>query len=379
VIASGELSVRILLDYRPALRQRTGVGAYVHETARALVATAPPDEALVLFSSSWKDRLDGQAVPGAQIVDRRVPVRLLNLAWHRLGRPAVERLAGGGFDVVQGAHPLLIPSASAARLVTIYDLDFLDHPERSRREIRRDYPALTAEHARRADQVVVISTHTARAVESRLGVPASHISICVPGVSVPPARETDPPADGCVLFVGTLEPRKNLGVLLDAYARLVSRRPDTPRLVLAGRITPDSEPYLRRASSGVLAGRVEVPGYVDEATKRELFRRALVFVLPSHTEGFGLPVVEAMASGVPVIVANRGALPEVVGSAGYLVDPANAEELAAALEQLLTDAGMRRRLSEAGRERATRFTWASTAQAMREAWRQAMLHRSSRS
>jgi glycosyltransferase involved in cell wall biosynthesis len=368
--------VRILLDYRPALRQRTGVGAYVHETARALVATAPPGESITLFSSSWKDRLDPAALPGADTIDRRVPVRLLNFAWHRLGWPPAERLTGRRFDVVQGSHPLLIPSTRAARLVTIYDLDYLDHPERSRREIRRDYPALTAEHARRADQVVVISAHTARAVESRLGVPASRISICVPGVSMPPARDAEPAGDGCVLFVGTLEPRKNLGVLLDAYAHLVARRADTPRLVLAGRTTPDSEPYLRQANSGVLAGRVEVPGYVDEATKRELYRRALVFVLPSHAEGFGLPVVEAMASGVPVIVANRGALPEVVGAAGRLVDPGNPEELAAALEDVLGHRDMRLRMIEAGRDRARCFTWARTARSMREAWQKAILHRS---
>jgi glycosyltransferase involved in cell wall biosynthesis len=121
-----------------------------------------------------------------------------------------------------------------------------------------------------------------------------------------------------------------------------------------------------------------MPGYVDEATKRELYRQALVFVLPSHAEGFGLPVVEAMASGVPVIVANRGALPEVVGTAGRLVDPDSDEALAAALEELLASREMRLQMSEAGRERATRFTWAGTAHAMRDAWRQALLHRSGR-
>jgi glycosyltransferase involved in cell wall biosynthesis len=371
--------VRILLDYRPALRQRTGVGAYVHETVRALLETTPPGESVVLFSSSWKDRLATEpALHGAAIVDRRIPVRLLNLAWHRLGWPAVEQLAGTTFDVVQGAHPLLIPTRHAARLVTIYDLDYLDHPERTRAEIRRDYPALTAEHARRADQVVVISAHTAREVESRLGVPASHISICVPGVSAGAAREAEPDRGGCILFIGTLEPRKNLRVLLDAYGRLVGRRPDTPRLVLAGRITPEAQTDLQHARSSELAGRVDIPGYVDDATKQDLFRRALVFVLPSHTEGFGLPAVEAMAAGVPVIVANRGALPEVVGPAGRLIDPDDPEGLATTLQELLDNRDLRRGLSHAGRARARQFTWAATARAMRDAWRQALVHRQNR-
>ncbi|MCR4376179.1 MAG: glycosyltransferase family 1 protein, partial [Acidobacteria bacterium] len=99
--------MRILLDYRPALRQRTGVGEYVHELARALVATAPAggSESLCLFSSSWSDRLSPQVIPGATVIDRRVPVRVLNLLWHRAGWPPVEQLAGGAFDVAHAAHP----------------------------------------------------------------------------------------------------------------------------------------------------------------------------------------------------------------------------------------------------------------------------------
>jgi len=163
--------VRILLDYRPALRQRSGVGEYVHGLASAVAASAPSGDSLTLFSASWRDRLPASAVAGAGIVDRRVPVRALNFAWHRMEWPPIERLTGATFDVVQSAHPLLIPSRRAARLVTIHDLDFLDHPERTRAEIRRDYPALAASHARRADRVIAVSLATARAVEERLGVP----------------------------------------------------------------------------------------------------------------------------------------------------------------------------------------------------------------
>jgi len=172
--------VRILVDYRPALRDRTGVGEYIHETARALVRTAPADELLVLFSSSWKDRLAPDVVPGAAVVDQRVPVRMLNYLWHRREWPPVEWLAGG-VDVAQSSHPLLVPSPRAARLVLIADLDFLDHPERTHAEVRRDYPALSPGHVRRADHVIVISEHTAADVHERLDVPRSRLSICPPG------------------------------------------------------------------------------------------------------------------------------------------------------------------------------------------------------
>jgi glycosyltransferase involved in cell wall biosynthesis len=370
--------VRILFDYRPALRHRTGVGEYVHETARALIASAPAGERLTLFSSSWKDRLAPDAVPGAETLDGRIPVRLLHLLWHRREWPPVEWLGGAGHDVVHAAHPLLIPSHDAARLVTIYDLDFLDAPERTRAEVRRDYPALAADHAHRADHIVVISSHTAEAVERRLAVPASRLSICRPGAPVWPRRAEEPATNGCILFLGTLEPRKNLDVLLDAYASMLTTHPNLPPLVLAGSVPPSADRLVRRINEHPLAGHVELPGYVSDTEKEALFRRALVFVLPSHAEGFGLPAVEAMVVGVPVIAANRGALPEAVGPAGHLVSPNDAAALAQALTTILGDRSMRDRMREAGWAQAARFTWARTASGMRDAWRLAVEHRARR-
>jgi glycosyltransferase involved in cell wall biosynthesis len=304
-------------------------------------------------------------------------VTLLNFAWHRLEWPPVERLTGSSFDVVQAAHPLLIPSREAARVVTIYDLDFLDHPERTRAEIRRDYPALAAQHARRADHVVTISRHTASAIESRLGVEASRISICYPGSPAWPPRDTEP-ARGCVLFVGSLVPRKNLGTLFDAYERLLARMPDAPPLVLAGRQSDESAPIVARASRPPLAGRVELTGYVAPADRPAVYGRALVFVMPSHTEGFGIPIIEAMTCGVPVIAANAGALPEAVGQAGRLFDPGDSTGLSASLEDLLTNPAERRRLSEAGRAHARSFTWTAAAKGVRDAWTRAIAARNRR-
>jgi len=368
-------SLRILLDYRPALRERTGVGEFVHELARALVATGGPSESLTLFSSSRKDRLAPDVVPGARTIDRRVSVRGLNFAWHRLGAPSIERLTGETFDVVQGAHPLLIPSRRAARLVTIADLDFLDHPERTRAEIRRDYPALVAAHAARADHVIVISKFTADEAMRRLQVRADRLTICRPGAPDWEPREAEP-RHGHILFLGTLDARKNLGVLLDAYATLRAHWPDAPPLMLAGNITSASSALIERTRESVFGGRVSTPGYVSDDKRRELFRDALVFVLPSHNEGFGMPALEAMTAGVPVITANRGALPEVVGNAGRLFDPEDAAALCRLLKDVLTDTTTRRRMSEAGLAQAARFRWNDAAHAMRAAWKKALAARS---
>src|SRR4051794_25519420 len=161
---------------------------------------------VTIFSSSSKDRLtDSADLRGVHRVDRRIPVRLLNLAWHRLGWPPAERLAGDGFDVVHSLHPLLMPSRRAAQVVTIHDLNFLLHPERTRAEIRRDYPALARAHASRADRVIVVSHFTASEVERLLKIAPDRISVCSPGRPEWTPRGAAP-SNGYVLFFGTLEP-----------------------------------------------------------------------------------------------------------------------------------------------------------------------------
>jgi glycosyltransferase involved in cell wall biosynthesis len=331
------------------------------------VDTSPgPDEELVLFSASWKDRVAAD-LPGTTIVDRRLPNRALNFAWHRLGWPPVETVAGGAFDVAHAFHPLLIPARRAAQVVTIHDLDFLDHPERTAREIRRDYPALARAHAGRAHRVVTNSRATADDVQRRLDVPPERITVCPPGAPSWPRREQEPAA-GCLLFLGTLEPRKNLGVLLDAYERLLAVRPDAPPLVLAGPPTQAVSGLLARVARPPLAGRVELPGYVDETAREALYRRALLFVMPSHTEGFGMPVLEAMTVGVPVVVANRGALPEVAGNAGRRFEPDDGPALAAILSELVAAPAARQAMREAGWQQALSFDWKESAGRLRAAW-----------
>ena len=367
--------MRILLDYRPALRQRTGVGQYVHELATALLPRLRVAESLVLFSSSWKDRLDRDTLPGAGVVDVRVPVRILNLAWHRLEWPPVERFAGA-VDVAHSTHPLLLPSRRGViNVVTVYDLDFLDHPDRTRAEIRRDYPALSSRHAQRADIVVVISEHTAREAQTRLGVARERIVLCRPGAP-PPSEVARQEQAGPILFVGTIEPRKNLPTLFAAYEQLLTRAPDAPPLILAGASVEQSGQILGDLRAvRALAGRVEYRGYVSDAERQALYASASMLVLPSFHEGFGLPAVEAMQAGVPVITSTGGALPEVVGAAGITVDPADTAGFTAAMERLLADPVERQRRADAGRAQARLFSWSASAAILLDAYRDAFARR----
>lgn len=373
--------MRVLIDYRPALRERTGAGEYTHQLVHALTteygANGRHALEVSLFSSSWKDRLvDVGELGPVSVVDRRVPVRVLNLAWHRLEWPPAELLTGRRYDVTHSSHPLMLPARHAARVVTIHDLNFLAHPERTRAEVRRDYPALARRHAQRADRILVSSAFTAGEVERTLEIPKERIVVCPPGAPDWPARRV-PPANGYVLFVGTLEPRKNVGGLLDAYEQLTRSRP-IPELVLAGRATEDARPWLDRIARAPLAGVVRHVGYFDPSKRRELYEGARLLVLPSFEEGFGFPVLEAMTIGVPVVAARRGSLPEVLGDAGLLVDPDRPAEIADAIARLAGDEALAAECAARGVARSRGFRWDVTARAVYEAYRQAIDHHAHR-
>ena len=374
--------MRVLFDYRPALRERSGVGEYAHELAVALLKAEAAHASLLdltLFSSSWKDRLrPDPTLAKASIVDRQIPVRALNFAWHRLEWPPIESLVPGTIDVAHSLHPLLMPARRAARVVTIYDLNFLAHPERTRAEIRRDYPALARDHAQRADRVIVISEFTAGQVERLLGVPRDRMSLCPPGAPPWTPRSKAAANSSYVLFFGTLEPRKNLGVLLDAYERLAAGGKRLPPLVIGGKATDQAGPWLKRIARPPLSTCVKYIGYVDAERRRELYEGAKLLVQPSFEEGFGLPVLEAMTMGVPVVAANRGALPEVLGDAGTLVDAEDVVGFADAIDNMVNDPVNASSATARGLDRARLFSWDRTAATLITAYHAAIQRRAER-
>jgi alpha-1,3-rhamnosyl/mannosyltransferase len=217
-------------------------------------------------------------------------------------------------------------------------------------------------------------------IHAKLGVEADRIYLCSPG---PPAWQTlgrgpHLPANGYVLFVGTLEPRKNVAGLIDAYARLVGAGRPRPTLVLAGRATPDGRELLEAIQRPPLAGHVEHRGYVPTEERERLYAGARLFVMPSFDEGFGLPVLEAMAAGIPVVASTGGSLPEVLGDAGMLVDPSDVDGLAAAIDRMLNDSACALACAERGLRRAHEFSWSRAAEAARRAYIDATARRRAR-
>jgi glycosyltransferase involved in cell wall biosynthesis len=371
--------VHILVDYRPALRERTGVGEFVHELVVALAKSPVRNNSdqIAIFTNSWKDRPTpalASELPAVRIVDVKLPVRALLWSWNRLEWPPIEWFAGT-HDVVHSQSPLLIPASRAAQVVTVHDLDFLRHPDQMSAEIRRDYPALARSHAARADGVIVSSQYAAGEVTRELRIDPSRVHICPPGRpswadAVLLRRKESQRSGKHILFMGTLSLRKNVGTLLEAYARLRANMPDAPPLILAGHRTPASARWEARSGQPPLRGHVTITGYVDGARKIELYADASMLVLPSYEEGFGLPVLEAMACGVPVIVSSRGSLPEVAGAAATPIDPDDADGFAQAMQALLQrdTAGTIAR----GVAQAARYSWSACAVAARLAYASAI-------
>jgi glycosyltransferase involved in cell wall biosynthesis len=309
--------------------------------------------------------------PSIPVEQLRLPRLALYESWHWLRRPSVER-ATGPVDVIH-ATGMAMPPPTAPIVVTVHDLAFLRDPARAtlrgsvffRRAIdlaRRDATLVICPSRTTIDDCVAQGFDPARlrlvpwGIEARPAAPAA-----VAGIR---ARFGLP--SRYVLWSGTIEPRKNLPVLLDAFERLAA--PDVA-LVLAGPQGWNEDIAARVARLG---DRVRAVGFVDPDSLRALHAGAEVFCFPSLEEGFGLPVLEAMAQGTAVITSSGTATEEVCGDAGLLVDPRDVDALAAALSTLLDDDDERRRLGAAGLARATgELTWAATATALGSVLREA--------
>jgi glycosyltransferase involved in cell wall biosynthesis len=257
-------------------------------------------------------------------------------------------------------------------VVTVHDLGFLAFPESHTAFQRWHLGWSTKRHVRLARAIVADSEATRRDLAARLGADPSQVYVAHLGVGssfrpsphlVAAARAAAgvPAGARFLLHVGTVQPRKNLPRLAQAFAQLATRYPDL-HLVLSGARGWGSEAAAAGSLRSDHPNRVHVAGYMEEALLPGLYSAAEATVVPSLYEGFGLTALEAMACGTPVVASNTSSLPEVVGDAGLLVDPLDTAALAGAIELVLTDEALASRLRRAGLERARQFTWDATAQ-----------------
>lgn len=373
--------MRIGFDLRPFLREETGVGVYFKNLLFEL-ARIDADNEYVLFSSSWKDRFPAAKIPpfkNRRFRDLRWPVKGVNFAWYRLGRPRLDTISGTRLDLTHSPTPLILPT-TGKKIVTVCDLFFMDFPGRADKEARRYFLKRTESSLRKADGIVTISEYTKKALIDRFGIGDERIKVTYLGLNdifKEPAgagavdtirRKFDLP-EGFLLFVGASEPRKNLPRLIDALAVVHERFGKIP-LVVVGRAGADQATLLDRIRSRGMERWIRLLGYLPDPDIRDLYHAASALVFPSYCEGFGLPLLEAMACGLPVAASGVSALPEIGGEAAVYFDPENVEDMAAKIILILGDARLRASLQAKGRERAKAFTWQKTARETLSFYRQ---------
>jgi glycosyltransferase involved in cell wall biosynthesis len=369
--------VRIGLDATPLLGQRTGIGRYVERLVAALPTVVPDDEVVATaFTLRGGRKLAGAVPPAVSVRSRPLPARLLRAAWQRGEWPPVELIAGR-LDVFHGTN-FVLPPGRAAGVVTVHDLAYLHYRETVSDDSAR-LRELVPRGLARARMVCVPSRAVARELQDAYRLPADRVQVTPLGVD--PAWATAAPATEArrrelgldrpyLLFVGTLEPRKNLDLLLRAFAAACAEDPDGPLLALAGPAGWGPELTLPAAT----AGRVARLGYLDEADLRSVVAGARALVFPSRYEGFGLPPLEAFAAGVPVVASDIPTTREIIGSdtdLARLVPPTDVEALTEALMSpwdgdIEVDRRRRRRAL------AARFSWTATAELTRQAYLRAV-------
>lgn len=341
--------MKVALDGMPLASQLTGVGHYTFELARSLRLVAPDDEFTFVSPES----------PAAKFSQR----------WWGFGLPLY--LVRSPFDLFHGTNYEIPIWSKLPSVLTIHDLSLFFHPEAHERRLVRRARWRMPLMARLAARIITPTLSVKNEVCEKFGLSAGKITVTHEAPRATFTRREGPEAasvlkrlgihDNFILFVGTVEPRKNLHRLLEAFDQVLCTTSLSPQLVIAGGqgwLMDDFHSVIRDKG---LADHICLSGYLEDKDLSALYSTCRVFIYPSVYEGFGLPPLEAMACGAPVIASRIAAIQETLERAARLVDPLNVDELAHALVEMLSDEQMREHYARAGAERVKKFTWEQTA------------------
>lgn len=334
-------ALRILIDGRPLVGNRTGIGVHTAEIARRLGVDPPP---LIAAHAPIEDRT------GIERCQFRVDRYPFGLLWQQLAMPRIEA------DVVWGPHGTLPLTSRRPAVVSLHDFTSITMPGRHLLRTILSFNLFIGRSLELADRIAAVSRAVADEAVRGFGVPPGKIEIVPNGVDefFSPGDQGNPEGD-YALSVGTLEPRKGLDDLISVWQSLP---PSRPRLILCG--DPGWKTRYRSIEG------VEVTGFVSRERLRDLYRSAKIFIYPSRYEGFGIPPLEAMACGAPVIATRTGAIADYAEGAALLVDPASLSQLREAIIRLLDDRALRESLRGLGAARALGYRWDESARRMTE-------------
>ena len=366
----------VAVDLRALVPEPTGIGVYTRSLLLALAAGGRRDFRYVGMAHRQPRGAGELEARGIGIEWQKAP---LGVVWQQVRLP--RRLARGDVDLFWSPLITLPVRCPVPAVATVHDLTALLFPEAHTAKVRWSLLPFLRPSFERARRLVAISAATARDLAFHFPQCAEKIRVVYPGID--PELQPGTPVDiaatraeleapaGYILSIGTLEPRKNVGALIDAWELLRAEDPQVPPLVLAGPYGWGSERLARRIAALAPAG-IRALGRVERSRLVRLFQAARVFVYPSLYEGFGFPAAEALACGVPVVASNSSSLPEVVGDAGLLADPRDPGALAARIQSLLVDPEKAAELAARALVQASRFRWDRTAAEMEEVFREAV-------
>ncbi|RUA15207.1 MAG: glycosyltransferase family 1 protein [Clostridia bacterium] len=372
--------MKIAIDYTPAALQGAGIGRYTRGLVDALMPLLGPGDELTLLyprgdspfaRKDWPGKVDIRHLP--------LPDRYQTILWHRLRLPLPIEWLVGDVDIFHAPNFLLPPARRAKTLLTIHDLAFLVRPEYAWPDLRRFLEKAVPRSVARAHHILADSEASKQDAMRLFGLPSARVTVVGAGVDsrfrpMPPEETAGVRAKyglewPFVFSISTLEPRKNFDGLVRAFAR-ARREANLPHhLVIAGGKGWMYEQIFAAVAEEGAGDFVHFPGFVPDSDLPALYNLAELFAFPSHYEGFGLPLLEALASGTPALATNVSSLPEIAGDAAWLVPADDPEALVAGLTHLLTDAGARAELRARGPGQAARFTWDAAARRLMDTYR----------
>ena len=379
--------MKVVVEATPVLPKPSGVGLYVINLLTALQQLQESEgfELGLVYQPSLKNWLRGNlALPNvlshySNTTVLPLPVRLLNLLGRLPGKPLLENLEHrfGEPDIYHGTNYAVYPCRHSLRIMSIYDLTFMRYPDYVTAVVRT-YKQRVKQCLSWTDLIITISESSKHDIVEYLCVDPDRVWVTplasryavdgLPQQSIP-TTPVDLGERPYILFVSTLEPRKNIVGLIEAFNQLKSTLQVPHQLVLVGQKGWQVQPILQAMERSPWRDQIQHLDYLSDAQVAYCYRHADVFAYPSLYEGFGLPVLEAMTLGCPVVTSNTSSLPEVAGDAALLVDPKDTEALATALGQVICDRTLHRALVEKGYQQAAKFSWTRTAKTTLEAYR----------
>jgi len=370
----------VYLDISAAVHRRAGLGRYAESLTWALVAAHPDCYALFYNRERGVEPLAGlEHLPTRTIALGYKPWRML--VWlGQLARVGFDRLLPSA-ELFHATEHLLLPLWSVPTILTVHDLIFRHLPEHHK-PLNRWYLNLTMPlYCRRATRIITISEHSRRDLVAAYGLPPDKITVIYeaaaprfrpqPSEAVNAVRARYGLPDRYLLFVGTIEPRKNLTRLLDAF-ETVHAEGLSDGLVIVGKRGWLYGDFFARLEASPAREAILLPGYVPDADLPAVYAGAQVSVLPSLYEGFGLPVLEAMACGTPTVASNAASIPEVGGEAALYFDPTDLETMTQTIRRVLCETALRERMQARGLAQAARFSWERAARETLAVYGQAM-------